>query len=122
MPESKSYKQSATITGINEALPIVQDSITSKVPLENDIFQLTLFSFDKDQGLSTHTSTKAVILTLLSGSMEFILDGIKYEITSGDSIYISPNTPHSLKAKSASRMQLIMINVWKDINKWNINV
>lgn len=70
---------------------------------------ITLFSFDKEQGLSKHTTAYDAIVQILDGEAEIIIDGEIFHLTKGNSIIMPANIPHSLKATERFKMLLTMI-------------
>ena len=57
--------------GLNEVLPISEEATTSRVVVNNDVLRTVIFTFDAGQMLTEHASTKAVVVTLLEGEMDF---------------------------------------------------
>ena len=57
--------------GLNEALSISEEATTSRVVVNNDVLRTVVFTFDTGQMLTEHASTKAVVVTLLQGEMDF---------------------------------------------------
>ncbi|RRD46052.1 cupin domain-containing protein [Tessaracoccus sp. OH4464_COT-324] len=104
------FTQSVAATGLVASLPITPDATTSKVPVDNEILQLTVLTFGAGQSLSTHASPKAVVATLLEGEMSFPVDGEDNRMVPGDSLYLAPNAPHSVEALTDCRLQLVMVN------------
>lgn len=104
------FTQSVVATNLVESLPITAEATTSKVPVDNEILQLTVFTFGAGQSLSTHASPKAVVVTLLEGEMSFPVDGQPHRLVAGDSIYLAPGAQHSLEAITNCRMQLVMVD------------
>ncbi|MDU1346326.1 cupin domain-containing protein [Eikenella corrodens] len=97
--------------GLNQALPVSEQATTSRTVLNNDLLRVVAFTLDAGQVLTEHTSTKAVVVTLLEGEMDFSI-GARHEILhAGDVVYLAPNERHALSAVSACRMQLVMVNV-----------
>ena len=84
-------------------------SVVSKTLIEKKTGTVTLFAFDKDQGLSEHTAPFDAIVTILDGVGEITIDGKVNNVELGESIIMPANKPHSLKAKSKFKMLLIMI-------------
>ena len=84
-------------------------SVVSKTLIEKKTGTVTLFAFDKDQGLSEHTAPFDAIVTILDGVGEITIDGKVNNVELGESVIMPANKPHSLKAKSKFKMLLIMI-------------
>jgi len=84
-------------------------SVVSKTILKNDAGNVTLFSFDKGQGLSEHTAPFDAIVQVMDGKAEILIDGHSTIMEAGQSIIMPANIPHALKAVERFKMQLIMI-------------
>ena len=84
-------------------------SVVSKTLIEKSKGTVTLFAFDKDQGLSEHTAPFDAMVTILDGVGEITIDGKLNNVELGESVIMPANKPHSLKAKSKFKMLLIMI-------------
>ena len=100
--------------GLNEALPISEEATTSRVVVNNDVLRTVIFTFDAGQMLTEHASTKAVVVTLLEGEMDFSIKERKERMKAGDVIYLAPNDRHALVAVTPCRMQLVMVDVDND--------
>ena len=57
--------------GLNQALPVSEQATTSRTVLNNDLLRVVAFTLDAGQVLTEHTSTKAVVVILLEGEMDF---------------------------------------------------
>lgn len=101
---------SRAFLGIVQNLPITREGIVSKVPFETKNMQVSVFSVAKGQEISEHTSPKAVIVTLISGALNFTVGHAVHHMVAGDFIYLTPNEPHALSACEDSRVQLVMFN------------
>lgn len=106
----KDAGSSEALVGVLAHTACVEDSILSKVPLENDVLQLTLLAIAKGQALSEHTSPKAVVATVLDGELEFIVEGKTHDMHAGDSVYLAPGAVHALTATKDTCLQLVMVN------------
>lgn len=95
--------------GLNEALPISQEATTSRVVVNNDLLRTVLFTFDAGQALTEHASPKAVVVTLMEGTMDFSVGERTERLVAGDVVYLAPGQRHALTAVSACRMQLVMV-------------
>ena len=97
--------------GLNEVLPISEEATTSRVVVNNDVLRTVIFTFDAGQMLTEHASTKAVVVTLLEGEMDFSIGERNERMKAGDVIYLAPNDRHALTAVTPCRMELVMVDV-----------
>lgn len=51
------------------------ESVVSKTIIDKNMGKLTLFAFDKGQGLSEHTAPFDALVNILDGEAEIILSG-----------------------------------------------
>ncbi len=85
------------------------DSIVSRTIINKKTGTITLFAFDKGQGLSEHTAPFEAMIYVLEGKVEIVISGVSYNLKQGEMIIIPSNEPHSLKARERFKMLLIMI-------------
>jgi quercetin dioxygenase-like cupin family protein len=83
----------------------IASRILAKVPGGN----LTLFAFDKGQGLTEHTSPFDALVMVLDGSLTITIGGVPVRATSGTVVRVPADIPHALDAPEACRMLLIML-------------
>lgn len=103
--------ESSYHSGLAVDLPLVKESITSRVLVRNRLLELNEFTMDKGQQLSEHTSTRAVVVGVVEGKLLFTLNGEERELSNGDLVYMAPNAPHALTALEATRFTLTMVKV-----------
>jgi quercetin dioxygenase-like cupin family protein len=84
-------------------------SIVSKEIIKKETATVTLFAFDKDQGLSEHTAPFDALVNIIDGQAEVTISGKPFIVTEGEIITIPANKPHSLKTVEKFKMLLIMI-------------
>lgn len=84
-------------------------SVVSKTIVDKDTGTLTLFAFDKDQGLSEHSAPFDAIVQILDGEAELVIGGKSVRASSEEMVIMPANVPHSLKAISKFKMLLTMI-------------
>ena len=84
-------------------------SVVSKTLLKKDTGNITLFSFDKGQGLTEHTSPFDAVVYLLDGQAEITIGGKPHTVKAGEMIIMPANVPHGLQAVAQFKMLLIMI-------------
>jgi quercetin dioxygenase-like cupin family protein len=84
-------------------------SVVSKTILDKSAGQLTLFSFDRGQGLTEHTSPYDAVVEVLDGKAEITVGGALHHVEAGEMIIMPAHVPHSLHAGERFKMLLIMI-------------
>jgi quercetin dioxygenase-like cupin family protein len=83
---------------------VVSKTITKKTP-----GNLSLFAFDKGQGLSEHSAPFDAIIQIIDGNAEISIDKKPYNLTIGQFIIMPANIPHSVFAHERFKMLLTMI-------------
>ena len=84
-------------------------AVVSRTIMEKKTGTITIFSFDKGQGLSEHTAPFDAMVEILDGEAEIIISGKAIRVKAGEFIIMPANRPHALKAIKKFKMALIMI-------------
>jgi quercetin dioxygenase-like cupin family protein len=84
-----------------------KDGITSRI-LYNEKLNVTLFGFDKDQELSTHTSAYPALLQVTEGKMQITISGKAEILSKGEIIFLPQNKPHAVFAITKAKMLLTL--------------
>jgi len=84
-------------------------SVVSKEIIKKDTGTVTLFAFDKGQGLSEHTAPFDAMVTVLDGEAEISIAGNPVSVQTGEMIIMPADIPHALKAVEKFKMMLVMI-------------
>jgi quercetin dioxygenase-like cupin family protein len=93
-----------------KALVTYQDSsIVSRTLVDADAGTITLFAFDRNQGLSEHVAPYDAFVYVLDGEAEIIVSNKPSRLRAGEAIIIPANEPHALKAPMKFKMALAMI-------------
>lgn len=101
----------AKVIRLENILAYQKGAVVSREIISQKTGSLTLFAFDKDQGLSEHTAPFDATVFCLDGEVEVTISGKHVHLKKGDMIIMPANEPHSLKAISPFKMLLIMIRV-----------
>ncbi len=107
--ESSSNNRLLTPRSINEAIQYQEDAVVSRELIHKTTGTVTLFAFDKDQGLSEHTAPYDALVMITDGQAEITVSGIKHELKAGEMLLMPANSPHALKAIEPFKMVLTMI-------------
>lgn len=94
---------------MDQLTDIPPDSILSRTYYQDEHLKAILFGFAAGQELSEHTASRPAILHFLAGEGSVSLGEDNYEIKPGAWIYMQPELPHSIKAKTNLIMILIML-------------
>ena len=84
-------------------------SIVSREVIKKPTGTVSLFAFDRDQGLSEHTAPFDALVCVLDGEAEITISGNSHHLREGDMITMPAGQPHALKALARFKMMLIMI-------------
>ncbi len=86
------------------------DAVVSRTVITKKAGTVTLFAFDKGQGLSTHSAPYDAMVWILEGEARITIDEKKkLKATVGDMVIMPANIPHALHAAQAFKMALVMI-------------
>ena len=84
-------------------------AVVSRTIIQKPVGTVTIFSFDKGQGLSEHTAPFDAMVEILDGEAEISIDRRPVKVKAGEFIIMPANRPHALKAVKKFKMALIMI-------------
>ena len=93
----------------NEQVKIAPASVVSKQIIKNDKGNITLFAFDKGEGLSEHTAPYDALVMIVDGKAEIKIGGVNHTLEQNENILMPANIPHALKAVEPFKMVLVMI-------------
>lgn len=86
-----------------------QGSIVSRTVIDKPSGTLTLFAFEKGQGLSEHTAPFDAMVYMLDGEAEVTISGQPLHLKQGEMVIMPANKPHALRATARFKMLLSMI-------------
>ncbi|WP_315085289.1 cupin domain-containing protein [Bacteroides heparinolyticus] len=104
----KTYEK-ATVIALEDSIEYTEGGVISKQVTKNEAGNITLFSFDKGQGLSEHTANFDAFVQILDGAAEIRIDGTPRLLKKGDCIIMPAEHPHALQAVERFKMLLTMI-------------
>ena len=94
---------------INNLIEYQENSVVSKEIIKKETGTVTIFAFDKGEGLSEHTAPFDAMVQIIDGTAEIVIAGNKNIVQKGEMIIMPGNVPHALKAVERFKMVLIMI-------------
>ena len=100
---------SATVYNLTKQIDYAAGGVVSKKKKKNQAGNVTLFSFDKGQGLSEHSAPFDALVQVLDGEAEVRIGGEPHLVKEGEIIIMPANIPHALHAVERFKMLLTMI-------------
>ncbi|MBY9018827.1 MAG: cupin domain-containing protein [Candidatus Lokiarchaeota archaeon] len=97
------------VTNLDEMLDYQEGSVVSRALINKNEGTVTLFSFDKDEGLSEHSTPFDALVYVFDGKAKITISKIDHVVEKGQMIIMPANDPHALKALEKFKMMLIMI-------------
>ena len=104
----KNIKKAEVLT-LKDQITYQEGQVVSKTLAQTDRVSITLFSFDKDEEISTHKSGGDAFVTCLDGVGKITIDGTDYELTEGESIVMPAGHPHAVYGKDKFKMLLVVV-------------
>ncbi len=101
--------EKAEVLTLKEQIQYQTGQVVSKTLVQNDAVSITLFSFDKDEEISTHASGGDAFVTCLDGVGRITIDGTAHELTEGQSIVMPAGHPHAVYGKEQFKMLLVVV-------------
>ena len=87
-----------------------KDSVVSKEIIKKELGTVTVFAFDKGQGLSEHSAPFDAMVQIIDGEAEITISGVKHTVKAGEMIIMPADEPHALQAVNCTyKMILTMI-------------
>jgi len=84
-------------------------SIVSREIIQKPSGTITVFAFDKGEGLSEHVAPFDAVVYVLEGEAEIRIERKPYSVKEGEMIIMPADKPHALKAIDRFKMLLVMI-------------
>jgi len=84
-------------------------AVVSRTIIKKQTGNVTVFAFDKGEGLSEHTAPFDALVNIVDGTADIIINGVSNILNAGQSIIMPANIPHALKAVEKFKMVLVMI-------------
>ncbi len=94
---------------VEDLIDYQEGSVVSREIIRKDTGTVTIFAFDKGEGLSEHTAPFDAMVQIVDGKAEITISGNKNVLEKGDMIIMPANEPHALTALEKYKMVLTMI-------------
>lgn len=84
-------------------------SVVSREIIRKPTGTVSVFAFDKGEGLSEHTAPFDALVYVLDGKAEVFIDGQPHQVDQGQMIIMPADHPHALRAVSRFKMLLVLV-------------
>ena len=83
-----------------------EGQVVSKTLVQNELMSVTVFSFDRDEEISTHASGGDAMVTVLEGVGRFTVGGDVFVLTEGETLVMPKDVPHAVYGQERFKMLL----------------
>ena len=90
-------------------IDIQNKAVVSSELLRKPIGTVTLFAFDRGQGLSEHSAPFDALVQVLEGEMKITIATQSFRLACGEYIIMPAHDPHALEALTPAKMLLTMV-------------
>ncbi len=98
-----------TALAMESLVAVLPGQIVSRTLAQNDAVSLTLFAFDADTEISTHASEGDAMVTVLTGSCRYTVDGKPHLLHAGETMVMPAGKPHAVYAPEACKWMLTVV-------------
>jgi len=99
----------AKVLKVVDLMDYQEGSVVSREIIRKETGTVTIFAFDKGEGLSEHTAPFDALVQVIDGKAEIIISGKSNFVNAGEMIIMPANDPHALNAVERFKMVLTMI-------------
>ncbi len=99
----------ANVLKLADLVRYQKGAVVSREIIRKDTGTVTVFSFDKGEGLSEHTAAFDALVYILDGKAQIIISGKPHVLSKGELIIMPADKPHALKAINKFKMLLVMV-------------
>jgi len=102
----------SVVINVEDLLDYQEGAVVSREIIRKETGTVTIFAFDKGEGLSEHTAPFDAMVQIIDGKAEITISGKKNTLQRGDMIIMPAGEPHALHALEQYKMILTMIRSW----------
>ncbi|MBI5536122.1 MAG: cupin domain-containing protein [Deltaproteobacteria bacterium] len=99
----------ARALALAEMIQYSTGSVVSRTIHKSPAGTITLFAFERGEGLSEHSAPFDAYVQVLEGAAVLTIGGERVAATAGQTVRMPANIPHALRADERFKMLLVMI-------------
>ena len=103
--------ETSTLFKLADHIVYADNSVVSKTIIKKEIGTITLFAFDKGQGLSPHVAPFDALVQVVDGECIFTVGEKKNTMITGDCIILPAGIIHAVESVTPFKMLLTMIKI-----------
>ncbi len=90
---------------LKDLIAYQEGQVVSRTLVQNEAVGMTLFSFDKGEEISTHSSGGDAMVTVLEGTGRFTVGGEVFILGQGETLVMPKDVPHAVYGEERFKMQ-----------------
>ena len=94
------------VVNLGGLVQYMDGQVVSRTLAQNSAVSVTLFAFAKGEEIGTHDSEGDAMVTVLEGTGEFTVGGVKHQVKAGEALVMPAKIPHAVYAVEAFKMLL----------------
>ncbi len=98
--------QEVKVTSLVDVQP---GAVVSREVISKPQGTVSIFAFDKGEGLSEHTAPFDALVYALEGTVRITLGGVAHDVSEGQMIIMPAGIPHALSALTPFKMMLVLV-------------
>ncbi len=99
----------AKVVKLEEELCYQKGQVVSKTLVQNKNVSITLFSFDKGEEISSHSSDGDAMVTVLDGTGKFTVGDEVFILSKGDTLVMPNQVSHAVYGEEQFKMLLTVV-------------
>lgn len=101
--------ETAKVQNLADLVAYQDGQVVSKTLVQNPNVSLTLFSFDKGEEISTHSSHGDAMVYVIDGEAEITIGDEKFSVKAGETIVMPAEVPHAVAAAERMKFMLTVV-------------
>ena len=94
---------------VNGLVEYKDGQVVSRTLAQNKYLSMTVFAFDKGEGLSTHSAPADALVHVLDGQAAITVGGKALTVKAGEVVAMPADIPHGVTAEERFKMLLVVV-------------
>ena len=97
------------VVNLSGLVQYMEGQVVSRTLAQNKVVSVTLFAFARGEEIGTHDSEGDAMVTVLEGTGEFTVGGVKHQVKAGEALVMPATIPHAVYAVENFKMLLTVV-------------